>query len=184
MTGPLKLNLLVLSMSMLLAACTAEVESPFFVDPARGSFNLSGEGYFPGPYRVEINEMGALEEAHIFRGRDSLVAIGSCEGLDLLLVFKVNEKMPSLQISVINPGDSAREFSSLMVFSEEDKNEDQRQAECFLRAREDPLWQWMIEENGDAQRASLNLSGSSLILLPGERVLLPPLHFFSHLCSE
>lgn len=177
-------NLLLLSMSILLTACTAEFVSPFSVDPAMGNFSLSGEDFPGASYRVEINKLGALEEAHIFRGSDSLVAIGSCDGLDLIMVFKEIKERPVLQISVINPGDSALEISSLEVFSVATGDSDQRHSGCLLRAMEDPLWLWMIEEDGAAVLASLNLSGSCLILLPEERVVLPPLHFFSHLCSE
>lgn len=172
---------LLLSLVVLPAACTSRVESPFSVDAAGGSFSLEAEGYFPGPCGVKLNEIEALRGAHIFQGKDSLVAIGSCGGLDVLMVFKEMQDKPLLQISVINPGDSALKISSLKVYSRIRTDMNQRLIIGLPGAGKDALWTWSEEENETAYLCSLNLSGSSVYLLPEERIILPPLHFFSHL---
>lgn len=177
-------SLLFLSLTMLLAACSPKTESPFSLDAEGGSFKLEAEGCSPGPYVVKLNNIEAIKGAHIFQGKDSLVAIGSCGGLDVLLVFKENAGKPLMQISVINPTDSAMEMSSLELYSQPCTDKTPGSYRGQVRAGKDALWQWSIEENKAGICCSLDLSGSSLYLLPEEHILLPPLHFFSHLCSE
>ncbi len=167
-----------------LSACKPQADSPFSVDSEKGNFTLEGKQGQYGPFEVLINGFNALQEGHLFQGSDSLVLISNKEGLDLITVFKGSSEQASLIISVINPGDSLLEINSLEVIYMAD--DDSKQGGSFYCANGDKktLWQWLDGGPEAGTACSLNLSGSSILLLPEERILLPPLRFFSHLCSD
>ena len=126
---------------------------------------------FSAPCCIEINGFEVLGEGHLFQGKDSLVAISSWGGMDIIAVFKTEEGQENLHIKVSNPTDSAIEINSLEVHMAKVKGENY-------------LWRWQNSGTKEAPKVSLQLSGSSIILLPEERISLPPLQFFSHLCSD
>lgn len=123
------------------------------------------------PVSVEINGHNALDGGHLFQGKDSLVVISSIDGMDVISVFKGKGEDEHLQITVSNPTDSTLEINSLKVLAA--KGED-----------ENSLWKWQNHGSRESPELALNLSGSSLILLPEERIILPTLKIFSHLCSD
>lgn len=162
--------LLIITGIFLLSACQPEGKSPFSIDTTEGSFTLQQDGKVSGPILLELNGIRALENAHIFQGKDSLVVISSVTGLDLISVFKLKGEQALMQISVINPTDSSLEISKLNINLKAEKSES--------------LWQWENAGPEGKQGCFLKLSGSSILLLPEERIELPPLHFFSHLCAD
>ncbi len=167
-----------------LSACKPQGLSPFSVDSEKGSFTLEGKDGHYGPYGVLINGYNALQEGHLFQGSDSLVLISNREGLDLITVFKGSSEQASLIISVINPGDSSLEINSMsIIYLNADDSKEGRISFCASGDKE-TLWQWLEGGSETSSACSLNLSGSSILLLPEERILLPPLRFFSHLCSD
>ncbi len=160
---------------ILLSACKPQAVSPYMIDLDEGTFTFKEHGHLYGPQWVEINGFNALQKGHLFRGSDSLVVISSRGGLDVITVFKGAEDQASMLIWVHNPTDSARGISSLNVES---------QLFSCQTGESDPLWQWKDRDSAESPGCSLMLSGSSIVLLPGEGIMLPPLRFFSHLCSQ
>jgi hypothetical protein len=169
---------------ILLPACKPQALSPFSVDPDKGSFTFEGKDGHYGPFGVLINGYNALQEGHLFQGSDSLVLISNREGLDLITVFKGSSEQSSMIISIINPRDSSLEINSIKVIylAEEDSKEDSLSIKSC--GDDDALWQWLEGGSETSTTFSLNLSGSSILLLPEEQIVLPPLRFFSHLCSD
>jgi hypothetical protein len=167
-----------------LSACKPQADSAFFLDPEKGNFTLEGKQGQYGPFEVLINGFNALQEGHLFQGSDSLVLISNREGLDLITVFKGSSEQASLIISVINPGDSSLEINSLEVTYLAGDDSKQGPYSFCGTGDHDALWQWLDGGPEAGTVCSLNLSGSSILLLPEERILLPPLRFFSHLCSD
>ena len=171
------------SVFLLSTACRPGPGAPLALDPEKGSFVLVNGDQESGPFSIEINGFSALEQGHLFQGKDSVVVIASRDGLDVICVFKEVGDQTDMFVSIHNPSDKHREISSLKLpcpagcktisYSGIEPGSDAA-----------PLWQWMKEDEGAFQGWSLMLSASSLVLLPEERIVLPPLHFFSHLCSD
>jgi hypothetical protein len=175
---------LLLTVIIGLPACKPQALSPFSVDPDKGSFTLEGNEGLYGPFGVLINGYNALQEGHLFQGSDSLVLISNREGLDLITVFKGSLEQASMIISVINPGDSSLEINSMEIIYLAGENAKQGPFSICGTGENDALWQWLDGGPEAGTVCSLNLSGSSILLLPEERIQLPPLQFFSHLCSD
>jgi len=171
------------SVILLNTACRPGPGAPISFDPEKGTFVLVNGDRHSGPHKLEINGFNALEQGHLFRGKDSVVVIASRGGLDVICVFKEAGKQTDMYISLHNPSDSHREISSLKLPCPEGcKTISYSGTEPGCDA--DRLWQWLREDAGESSGWSLMLSASSLVLLPEERIILPPLRFFSHLCSE
>lgn len=171
------------SVFLLNTACRPGPGAPITLDPEKGSFVLVNGDRHSGPHILEINGYNALEQGHLFRGKDSVVVIASRGGLDVICVFKETSKQTDIFVSIHNPSDSPREISSLRLHCPAGcKTISYSRTEPGCDA--DHLWQWLREDAGESPGWSLMLSASSLVLLPEERIVLPPLHFFSHLCSE
>jgi hypothetical protein len=169
---------------ILLPACKPRAVSPFTVDPEKGSFTFEGKEGLYGPFGMLINGYNALQDGHLFQGSDSLVLISNREGLDLITVFKGSLEQASLIISVISPGDISLEINSMEVIYLADDDSKQEHFSICETGDKETLWQWLDGGPETNTICSLNLSGSSILLLPEERILLPPLRFFSHLCSD
>ena len=157
--------------------------SIFDADSDKGTFTIEAKAYKYGPYFLDINGLKALQEGHQFQSADSLVVISSVRGLDVISVFKEAAQQPRMLIRIVNPTDSALEIRSVKMFCPPDTGAEEKQA-FEVTGQPDPLWQWLNDDTVQASSCSLMLSASSIVLLPGEGIVLPPLHFFSHLCSE
>lgn len=167
---------------LLLNGCHQQHSSPFLLEMEQGKFTFVAESKNCGPYHLELNEYPVLEGAHLFRGSDSLVSVSSSGGLDIIAVFKGNSEKASLQIKIFNPKDSSLEINSLKVTCEPESGN--TQLPRVPENMENYLWSWLRTESAEYPQCKLNLSGSAILLLPGEGISLPPLYFFSHLCDE
>ena len=172
------------SVFLLNTACRPGPGAPITLDPEKGSFVLVNGDRHSGPHKLEINGYNALEQGHLFRGKDSVVVIASRGGLDVICVFKETSKQTDMFVSIHNPSDSPREISSFRLHCPEETSTIKSWPPGGPDRDSDHLWQWLREDAGEIPGWSLMLSGSSIILLPEERIVLPPLHFFSHLCSD
>ena len=171
------------SVFLLNTACRPGPGAPITLDPEKGNFVLVNGNRHSGPHSLEINGFNALEQGHLFQGKDSVVVISSRDGLDVICVFKEVGNQTDMFVSIHNPSDSHREISSLKLPCPagcETISYSRTEPGCDA----DPLWHWFKDETGQSSSWSLMLSASSLVLLPDERIVLPPLHFFSHLCSD
>ena len=168
---------------LLVAACRPEPGAPLAFDPEEGSFILVNGDHHSGPHMLDINGFNALKQGHLFRGKDSVVVISSRSGLDIICVFKEAGKQTDMFVSIQNPSDGPLEIADLKLLCPAERD-------TLSYSGIDPgydidtLWQWLREDEGEISVLSLMLSASSLVLLPEERIVLPPLHFFSHLCSD
>ncbi len=115
-------------------------------------------------------ELNALLGGHLFRGTDSLVVISSTGGLDLLTIFKEAAGLSTIRIVVVNPGDSALAIRNLKIGPSPYPDKWPSHL-CMLviptphREGAGPLWRW-LPECEQAPERSLNLSRSSIVLLP------------------
>lgn len=167
---------------LLLAGCNRPSASPFTLDPDKGIFRLQTEVLETGPCTMEINGLNAFRDSHLFQGSDSMVVINSCGGLDVISVFKEGLNGAGIRVRIVNPGDSTMEINSLSLCLLPGSGPEQLRAEQSPDA--DDLWHWLIEKQEGSLTISLELSGSSIPLLPEEQITLPVLQFFSHLCCD
>lgn len=166
-----------------LPACTSRTLSPFSVDPDKGNISLElKEGEFD-QFGVFINGLNALKEGHLFQGRDSLVLISNRDGIDLITVFKGTSEQASMIITLINPKDTPLKISSLKIIHQTGTDSGSGRISISASGENETLWQWLDGGPDPSVACSLKLSESSILLLPEERIVLPPLRFFSHLCS-
>ena len=180
--------ILITSGIILLWACKPQSGPPFMVDRSQGTFQVQKDGWVSGPFWVEVNGLNALLGGHLFRGTDSLVVISSTGGLDLLTVFKEAAGQSTIRIVVVNPGDSALAIRNLKIGPMAIPGQKANATLTCWHSKSPsegagPLWRW-LPDSEQAPERSLNLSRSSIVLLPDERILLPPLQFFSHICSD
>ena len=181
----------------LLSSCGNASDFPFEVDTDQGIFRIVIDQYATGPWTPEVNGSRVLEGAFLFRKEDSLVAVSSSGRLDVISVFRGGHKSCSLQLSVVNPDKGVLEISDVRLFNII-LDGSTSVAECSGRSvklsgrsdlsveisRQIPdggLWDCIIEPQETSVSCSLALSGSSIVLLPGERVDLPIVNFFCHL---
>jgi hypothetical protein len=132
--------------------------------------------------------VNALKGGHLFRGTDSLVVISSKGGLDVITVFGEEAGQEKIRIVVVNPEESALAIRNLKIGPLSIPGQVAAGTFACCHSGSDaegaaPLWRW-LPACEQAPELSLDLSGSSIVLLPGERILLPPLQFFSHICSD
>jgi hypothetical protein len=94
-----------------------------------------------------------------------------------LAVFKGDCTRISVQLVLINPGEENLEVSKVEIFYAG------HDSLCWLS---DPgtHWTYLSASRGDSLIRALDISGSSIVLLNEERLSLPPLEFFYHLCHE
>jgi hypothetical protein len=182
-----------------LISCRKTEETYFEVNRELGFFTIRNMESCLGPLYPEINGKKVLEGAFLFVEKDSLVAIGTQERLDIVSVFKHDRNAGSIQLRIINTGNENLTVDHMQVrtampggvttvdlvnsnhlhlLSASDLSEG-----CCLRTLPYMLWQMEFLSNSDSLFCTLNLSGSSVALLPGEELLLPAIQFYNQLCA-
>ena len=192
--------IVLLAILVLLVSCTGNTHTIFMVDPEEGSYRFLPGNHSLGPVGLMVNGHQALEGAFLFHGADSLVAISSMGKLDIISIFKGDSTRGTLQIIFFNSGEENQAISQLKAFTLLLENkfrivevnahraviEGSNQPSSYFCLRTDPavLWDFSIEHRGDSLFAAFNGSGSSIVLLPEEKLSMPPLEFFFHLCPD
>jgi len=147
------------------------------VDPELGSCRVHFAGHPVGAIKLKVNGKQVLEGAHVFHGTDSLVAIISQDGIDILAVFKGDSTRGSVQLLLVNPGKEKQVVSNVEILASGHVGFSGPSG-CG------GLWNYISGSGGDSLIRTLDLSGSAMVLLSEERLSLPPLQFFYHLCHE
>ena len=192
--------IVLLAILVLLVSCTGNTHTIFEVDPEEGSYWFLPGTHSLGPGGLMVNGHKALEGAFLFQGADSLVAISSLDELDIISIFKGDSTRGTLQIIFINSGEENQAISQLRAFTLVLENKfrivevnahraviegSNQPSSCFyLRTDSTGLWDFSIEHCGDSLLAAFNGSGSSIVLLPEEKLSMVPLEFFFHLCPD
>lgn len=114
-----------------------------------------------------VNGTEILENAHRFMDGDQEIYIASLDGLDIISRVQKDSSAYRLQIRLFNAGKERVDITSLRLWSTEG-----------LRAEEGWLWSFRSMAGEDGKGLELELSSSSLVLLPGEEIRLPGLMLF------
>ena len=177
-------------------SCRKERDSSFTIDPKQGTFHfLSFE--FLGP---EMNGVHALKEAFIFSQRDCLVAINSVENSDLIVTMKGDSAHCQIRFSVVNASDTPQTIGEVNLFSLVAKDQFLVReigpahagilrmgtaAACLdIRTAQNTPWDPVMMLRDDTLLCKLPIEHAPLVLLPGEKLDMPALEFFYHLCPE
>jgi hypothetical protein len=130
----------------------------------------AGQDGLPGILGIEVNGVDMLESAFLFHEGESLVLISSVGKLDAVTMIGRDSLAASLQLSLINSGKERQEISRIHIqFPLEPQAPE---------GPEDGIWDFHLSRRDDAYICRLNTSGSSVILLPEEELVLPPIRFF------
>jgi len=176
--------ILLLCCIVFIQACVQEEHSPFTVDAGQGIFLFERDQLKLGPCTLNMNGFSVLQNSHSFYGKDSLVTISSFNGMDVITIFKEINGGAMVSIRIVNPADSAQEIKSVDLQLKNTRTITQVLPAAERKTDLETLWRWSSGGPEDSTKISLDLSESSIILLPEERIVLPSLQFFSHLCSN
>ena len=178
-----KFTLLILGM-VLFQYCGTREASPFHMDPEEGIFLYKSGIQTLGPCSLYVDGISAFMNSRTFQSSDSLVSISTVKELDVITVFREASHGLMMNIQIVNPTDKALNINSVELATGFSKDKSGHSYEVAWKAGSGELWTWRYPEQDDYTRLSLDLSESSIILLPEERLLLPSLQFFSHLCAD
>jgi hypothetical protein len=183
--------------TLLLSNCEKQNPTPFEVDVVKGSYTVSLKGGATGSAGIELNGKNVLQGAFLFQEKEKLVAIGSRGLMDVIVEFSGDSSMGTIGLTLFNHGDVQLAVNQVKLFSihvgevpgAEMISENQVQISgpgnqlCLQAGSE---WPWTLGFNilGNQLGCSLDLSNSSMVLLPEEKASLPQLAFFYHLCPQ
>ncbi|MFH0756290.1 MAG: hypothetical protein V2B15_03275 [Bacteroidota bacterium] len=183
--------------ALLLSNCAKQNPTPFEVDVVKGSYSVFLEGGATGTSGIEVNGKNILQGAFLFQEMDKLVAIGSHGLMDVMVEFSGDSASGTIGLTLFNHGDKQLAVNQVRLFSirfEEapgaemiSKNQVQISGpgnQLCLKAGSEWPWTLGFHIQGNQLCCRLDLSNSSMVLLPEEKVSLPQLAFFYHLCPQ
>jgi hypothetical protein len=184
----------------LVTCCGTGAGIPLEIDRENGVAILSTQ---EGPslhFSTWLNGTNMTLGAHVFRNKGNLVAIHSLEEMDLVITCAFDSTGMILSAQLVNSAKEKREVSELSlvkmiplegaVVSREGALRtgivfvpDSSGGFCLETAVDTP-WNLELDASETEFEYLLDLSSSSLTLLPGERIRLPSVRFDFHPCKE
>ncbi len=149
------------------------------VDQENGTFRFQMKEIDTGPMVIGVNGSNALVKAFLFQRNDSIVGICTVDGMDIISTLKCDATCGLLQMSLVNSGEAPAALFQMKISSVGLPSMD-------LSAAAIPggPWNYTVIRQGDSLVCNLLLSDSRIVLLPGEKLTLPALKFFYHLCPR
>jgi hypothetical protein len=182
---------------VMLCACSRQEAIPGPYNTEVGSYTMGPE---VNPSAIVLNGNNALKGAFIFNEKATHLAISSQGDLDIISAIKRDTSGASIQVTLANTGKEIEEIAQLTIMDMgidgmggvavlsdhvvEIGDINSSPSGICLRTSSTETWQFRFTLQGERIDCSLDLSASSIILLPGEEISLPPLNFFYHLCAD
>ncbi len=180
----LKVKIFMLFPALLLCPrCAKQNHTPFHVDTVNGSYMIFAESAASSASGIVVNGKRILQDAYLFNENESLVAIGSVGELDMITHFSGDSTSGAIRLSLHNRGKVSLAVKQVELCSMPIEVESGLQLMIENHVSGLP-WSLSIDRQGNLITCSLDLSNSSIILLPEEELCLPRLEFFYHLCAE
>lgn len=173
---------LMLAMAVVLGSCTMQTPSPMELDPSHGVFTFITEDHAPWSAGIVVNGVNILQDAFIFNEKERLAVIASLGELDVRAAFSGDSARGTVRLTLYNAGKNRMDVNQVKI-SPTMVTQELGETIC-LQAESSWPWTFIIDLQGDQPDCSLDLSGSSIVLLPEEKISLPGLEFFYHLCPE
>jgi hypothetical protein len=184
----------------LLVSCTGHQDIPFDVDTVNGTCSVRAGDRTLESIGMEANGFSILKGAYLFREPDRLVAINSSGKLDFITVFKGDSCQGTVQQYVVNTAEENQPVTRFRLIGLQLKggmtvaSMNERHLDLAVRGnpsetisiqtdRSSPWVSFFCEKN-DTLACWLDLAGSTIVLLPEEKVQLPAMDFFFHLCPQ
>ena len=165
-------------------SCTSRSAIPLVIDSKYGSAVLTSPENDSLQFSTWLNGVNMLRGAHVFQDKGHLMLIHSLEGLDLVITYSFDPAGMNLSARLVNPAKERKDISDLRLLKiKPGKNGGMPPGFC-PGALDDSPWVINPQSSDNAIEYRVDLSSSSLVLLPGEQIDLPALRLEYLPCKD